>query len=224
MPDEPNTSNPATPPVPKTLDSIGFTRDLELIRLSLTEDTVTLGVIEKALEGRGFAAFALILCIPFIQPVPLPGLSIIIGFAIIAIGLRLVFARAGGLPQFLTRKEFETKALRKFIAFAARTFSVAERFFKPRLDFMLRVPFLNVVGLSIVASGIALCLPLPPVILFSNSIPAWAVIFLCLGYLERDGLVLIVGHGLAIGTWIYFGFWWEVVRYSFARIASYLGL
>jgi hypothetical protein len=46
-------------------------------------------------------------------------------------------------------------------------------------------------------------LPLP--IPFSNSIPAWAVVLLAVGMMEKDGLCVLLGHLTAMGTWVFIG-------------------
>jgi hypothetical protein len=189
-----------------------FTHDLAAIAEHATGKTMSVAEIEAVLQGRGFATLCLILCIPFIQPIPLPGLSVAFGCAIMALGLRLAFGTAGGLPEFVKRRELDTQTLHRIIQGASKVFSYVERLFKPRLGVMLRPPLLNFIGVSIILSGLALSLPLPPVILFSNSFPAWSIILLSLGYLERDGLVIVIGHVVAVATWCYFAIWWEAVR------------
>lgn len=186
-----------------------------------TEEQISVGEIERVLDGRSFASICLVLCIPFIQPIPLPGLSVALGVAMIALGLRLAFGTAGGLPQFIKRQRINTRTLHKILQIATRLFTHAERLFKPRYTLLLRPPFLNLIGVSIMCCGVALSLPLPPVILFSNSLPAWGVICLALGYLERDGLVITLGHILAVATWIYFAFWWEAVQLGIDSLLNY---
>jgi hypothetical protein len=198
-----------------------FTQDLEAIRQHATGEKISIAEIETILQGRGFATLNLILCIPFIQPIPLPGVSIFFGLAVMAFGLRLALGRSSGLPGFVTRREIDTANLRKISEGAIKLFSYVDRLFKPRFTFMLSPPLLSLLGVSMVLSGLALSLPLPPVILFSNSLPAWAVIFLCLGYLERDGLVMILGHCIALATWLYFAFWWEAVKFGFETLLNY---
>jgi hypothetical protein len=56
---------------------------------------------------------------------------------------------------------------------------------------------------GIIIAGLALMLPLP--IPFSNSIPAWAIVFLAIGMMEKDGLFVLLGHLTAIVTWIFIG-------------------
>jgi hypothetical protein len=48
---------------------------------------------------------------------------------------------------------------------------------------------------------VILSLPIP----FSNSLPAWAVVLLAVGMLEKDGLCVLLGHLTAVATWIFIG-------------------
>jgi len=199
-----------------------FTADLDAIETLVKAHRVKVEEIERVLDGRGFASLALILSLPFVQPIPLPGLSMVFGVAIMALGLRLVLGRAGGLPQWVRRREIDGVTLQKMIHGARKIFAYVERFFKPRLALALRPPLESFVGLGIMLSGFAMTLPLPPVVLFSNSLPAWAIICLCLGYLERDGLVVVLGHVVALATWVYYAFWWEAVKLAWSSVGPYL--
>jgi hypothetical protein len=62
---------------------------------------------------------------------------------------------------------------------------------------------LRLIGLGIVIASLGLMLPLP--IPFSNNIPAWAVVLLAIGMMEKDGLLVLLGHLTAIATWIFIG-------------------
>ncbi len=181
-----------------------FSEELTKIAHEANGHRITIGEIESVLHGRGFAATLLIICIPFIQPIPLPGLSVPFGVAIALIGLRLAFRRKAHIPRMVRERTIETERLKKILLAGAKVFRSIEHLFKERLEVMFRWPLDHFIGLTIFLSGIALCLPLPPVVLFSNSIPAWAVIFCCLGFIERDGLLVMIGHVLGVATWIYF--------------------
>ena len=147
-----------------------------------------------------------------------------IGSGIIILGLRLTLGSANsGVVQFISKREIDAETLLKIVGGARHVFSYVEQVFKPRLGFMLKPPFLNGLGFSIVVSGIALSLPLPPVILLSNALPAWAIILLCLGYLQRDGVVILGGHLLTVGTWCYFAIWWEAIKFGFQSLLSFFG-
>lgn len=181
-----------------------FSEELTRIAREADGHKLTVGELESVLRGRGFAATLLIICIPFVQPIPLPGLSVPFGVAIALVGLRLALRRKARIPKMIRERSLETERLKKILLGAAKVFRSMEHLFKERLDFMFQWPMDHFIGVTIFFSGIALCLPLPPVILFSNSIPAWAVIFCCLGFIERDGLLVMIGHVLGVATWIYF--------------------
>ena len=199
-----------------------FTADLDAIETLVKTHRVKVEEIERVLDGRGFASLALILSLPFVQPIPLPGLSMVFGVAFMALGLRIVLGRAGGLPHWIRRREIDGITLQKMVHGARKIFAYVERFFKPRLALALRPPLESLVGLGIMLSGFAMILPLPPVVLFSNSLPAWAIICLCLGYLERVGLVVVIGHVVALATWVYYAFWWEAVKLAWSSVGPYL--
>ncbi len=195
-----------------------FVADLAAIELMGQDPKVSFAAIEQKLEGRGFASFALIFALPFVQPIPLPGVSIIIGLVMIAVGLRLTLGHAGILPRWLGRREIDGSKLVKMTQAARKAFAYIDPLFKPRLQLALQPPFNRAIGISITLSGLALILPLPPVVLFSNSLPAWAIICVSVGYLERDGLFVLLGHLIAIATWVYFGMVWEAVRLAWSAI------
>jgi hypothetical protein len=48
-----------------------------------------------------------------------------------------------------------------------------------------------------------LLLPLP--VPFSNTIPAWAIMLMAGGLLERDGLFILAGYITALGAIVFFG-------------------
>ncbi len=118
-------------------------------------------------------------------------------------------------------RQIEAKTVRKICTSGIKFFSYLEKFFSPRWPLFYKGLTMRLIGLSMLTSGLALCLPLPPVILFSNSFPAWSVILLCLGILERDGLFILLGHVLAVATWLYFALWWEAIQLAFKNLVGY---
>jgi len=196
----------------------GFINDLNALERETEDSHIVVGDVEHILAGKGFATLILILALPFVQPIPTPGLSVPFGVAIILLGLRLTVGSSAGLPAFVRRREINSELVKKLIVAARAVFARVERLFRRRLLRLLLPPFRNVAGVSIMLCGLAMCLPLPPVVLFSNSLPAIGAILICLGIIERDGLFVLVGHMFAIATWIYFGFWWEAVKYAWSQL------
>jgi hypothetical protein len=78
---------------------------------------------------------------------------------------------------------------------------------------------LRLIGLGIVIAGLGLMLPLP--IPFSNNIPAWAVVLLAIGMMERDGLCVLVGHLTAIVAWVYIGLTSVLAVGGFQRLLDF---
>ena len=202
----------------------GFAADLQILEEALRgpEEHVSLAQLEDLLQGRGFVTLILILSLPFIQPIPVPGLSILFGLAIFMLGLRIALGKKAGLPEFIRKKEFETEAVLRLTEAARKIFSKVENLFKRRFLFLVDTPGHNVAGLSLMANGVALSLPLPPVILFSNGLPALSVFLICVGLLERDGLFIAFGHILAILTWFYFGLWADLIVESMIALPELL--
>ena len=77
-----------------------------------------------------------------------------------------------------------------------------EKFVRPRLAFLhAGAGMIRLIGLGIVIAGLGLMLPLP--IPFSNHLPAWAVVLLAIGMMEKDGLCVLLGHLTVIIAWVF---------------------
>ncbi|MEZ0254024.1 MAG: exopolysaccharide biosynthesis protein [Chthoniobacter sp.] len=166
---------------------------------------VTLGELEQILKGRGFALFLLLMSLPFAFPVAIPGLSIPFGIVIMLLGLRITFGMKPSLPGFILRREVPRAMLEKIAGYGLKLATKMEKLVKPRMHFLQRWPgMINLIGLGIASGGFLLSLPLPPLIPFSNTIPAVSVLLLTAGLIERDGLLVFFGYLVNITAWIYF--------------------
>jgi hypothetical protein len=148
--------------------------------------------ILEATRGRGYHLVLLLIALPFVGPIPLPGFSIPFGLVVALLGLRLALDRGPWLPQRLLKREISMVALRRLMAATSRVVRVMEILVRPRLTFVPNHPvFSRIAGLLIAASGAMLMLPFP--LPFSNSLPAWTVLLLSAGALGRDGLFFFAG-------------------------------
>src|SRR6266478_5885144 len=126
------------------------------------------------------------------------------GIAICLIGTSVAMGREPWLPPFIMRLHLSTTRLAQLLTGAIKVARQLERFVRPRLAFLHAGPgMLRLIGLGIVIASLGLMLPLP--IPFSNSIPAWAVVLLAIGMMEKDGLCVLLGHLTAMGTWVFIG-------------------
>lgn len=154
------------------------------------------------LRGRGLQMMIVLLCLPFLSPVTIPGISIPFGLAIALCGLRIGFGHKPWLPAFILDRSISYHALEKMVHAGCKIYGRLEKVFRPRLSFFLAGPGMPMlVGLAIALSGLLLSLPIPPPFILTNTIPGFAIIFLALGLMERDGALILTGHTLTvIGT------------------------
>ncbi|MBM3852519.1 MAG: exopolysaccharide biosynthesis protein [Verrucomicrobia bacterium] len=167
--------------------------ELELIVREFDVETVTLGEVLRVLHGRGFVLLALLLSLPFITPIALPGLSTPLGLIIALIGVRLSLGQKPRLPAHLLDRRLPPATFRRVFALTRRVVLALETLLRPRLLWVTasaRREQLH--AISMVLCAVMLLLPLP--VPFSNVIPAWAILLLAGGLLERDGAFILVGH------------------------------
>jgi hypothetical protein len=177
--------------------------DLETLHARLRGKALTLAELKQALKGRGSAILLILLALPFCF-VAIPGLSMPFGIAIGLIGACLVIGREPWLPRFIMHRRLSTARSAQLLTGAIKVARQLEKFVRPRLAFLHAGPgMLRLIGLGIVIASLGLMLPLP--IPFSNSIPAWAVVLLAIGMMEKDGLCVLLGHLTAMGTWVFIG-------------------
>ena len=208
------------PPVPaRRLSS-----DLRDLLREANGRSLSLGELEQLLQGRGFALFILLLALPFAFPIAIPGLSVPFGIVIGFMGIRIALGMKPSLPDFILRREVKFSMLEKIVGFGLKLCSKVEKLVRPRMHFLQRWPGMqNLIGVGIASGGLLLCLPLPPLIPLSNTIPAVSVLLLTMGMIERDGLLVLFGYFVNIASWIYFGIMFVVAGDGLRHLAHYFG-
>lgn len=176
-----------------------LSEELESLLLIAPGRPMALRTVVEHLHMRGLPALVVLLCIPFLFPVAVPGLSLPFGTAIALCGLRLGLGRGLWLPDFILRREISPELLARLVGGAAAFYRRVERWVRPRMHFLQRWPgMLNLLGFMIMIGGILLSLPIPPPFPLTNTIPGLAVIFMALGLMERDGVCILVGYAFAL--------------------------
>jgi hypothetical protein len=193
------TEHPGPPPGPGL-----FSEELRRLIDEFDDRPVQLGTLLAAARGRGYYFLLLVIALPFVGPVPLPGFSVPFGAVVALIGTRLAFDRKPWLPQCLLRREIPAHTLAKWLGGAGRIMRGIEHLLRPRLSFVSNhLAFGRLAGLQIAVSGLMLTLPLP--LPFSNSLPAWTVLLLAAGALGRDGVFYLAGCGMFAVSLVFFG-------------------
>ena len=177
--------------------------DLETLHARVKGKPITLAELKHALQSGGSAMLLILLALPFCF-VAMPGLSMPFGIAISLIGACLAIGREPWLPRFIMNRRLSTARSDQLLIGAIKIARRLEKFVRPRLRFLhAGAGMSRLIGFGIVIAGVGLMLPLP--IPFSNSIPAWAVVLLAVGMMEKDGLCVLLGHLTAMGTWVFIG-------------------
>ncbi len=164
---------------------------------------VPLREIIYVLGTRAYLLLIILLSLPFIQPVPLVGLSTPLGLAIVLIALRLSLGQRPWLPMKIQRARLPAGFFGKLATLTARLLRFLESVLRPRWAALTGTARLNQLhALVILLAALVLLLPLP--IPFSNLLPAWAIFLLACGLLERDGLFVLLGYVAFTLTILYF--------------------
>jgi hypothetical protein len=174
----------------------------------------------EILHGRGLQMIIVLLCLPFLAPVTIPGISTPFGLAIALCGVRIAFGHKPWLPAMILNRRISYQALEKMVQVGCRIYGKMEQVLRPRLLFLVAGPgMVTLAGSAICLSGLALSLPIPPPFILTNTIPAFAIVFLALGLMERDGVLVLIGHVLTLIALIYVGLiavlGRELLRYLF---------
>ncbi len=182
-----------------------LSEELAELRARAGERAITLREVIYALGGRAYLLLVLLLTLPFITPIPVPGLSTPFGLAIALIALRLSLGQRPLLPKKFQRKELPAGFIGKVFTVAEKILRFLEKFLRPRLTFLTDTPLLRQLhAVLMLLAALALLLPLP--IPFTNSFPAWAILLLAAGLLERDGVFILAGYGVFAAGVLYFIF------------------
>lgn len=169
-----------------------FSQELTAVAEQFGDGSVTVAEILNATKGRGFNLLLVLVALPFLTPIPLPGFSIPFGVAAALIGAREALGKRPWLPERLLSRPLPPKFLPSLIRAASRVMRWLEYVLRPRFGWVYENELLRrAAGAGIAISGVYLTLPLP--IPFSNSLPAFSVLLFAAGALERDGLFFVGG-------------------------------
>lgn len=186
---------------PETSLSDAFERAARELR----GERITVRELLALIGEQGLLLFCAFLAIPFLLPVAIPGTSTVFGLLMILIGLGVATDSLPLVPRRLMEHPLEASHVLPALQKGAAVFRRFERLVRPRALAMTRGRVANFVnGLVIVLAALVLMLPLP-FVPFTNTIPALAVVLLCIGMVERDGIVIVLGYLATCAAALYCG-------------------
>lgn len=154
-------------------------------------------------QGRIYTLFLILLCLPFCQPIALPGLSTPFGVIIALLGIRFAVRQQPWLPGRLLDIRIPAGLLLRVVSAGAKLLGYLEKGLRPRIITLFDLRSIQFAGGTVIAlCGVLLLLPLP--VPLSNLLPALAVILIAASFSERDGLVLLLGGVVFLITLAFF--------------------
>lgn len=172
---------------------------------SLPEDHLSLGRLLDQLGGEGLLLLAIMLTLVFLIPVSIPGVSTVFGAAILLIGISRLSGRPLWLPQRLREKGLPVDKLRPALRSGMNWMQRMERISRPhRLSKLVDGKLMSVINnLAFILAAVLLMAPFG-FVPFSNTLPAIALLLYSVGFIQRDGGAVLLGHLANIATIIYF--------------------
>ncbi len=165
---------------------------------------LTLNQLLSKTSGRGPFGLIILLSLPFMVPVSLPGVSNLFGAVIVYLAWRLGCGHPPRLPRSLGDRQVSGGLFARVLRAGVRLLAWIERLVRPRKSGWIQSRAGRVFGAAALAlGGIMLALPLPPTILFSNFIPAIGVLLVAASMMEEDGMVIWLGYVATIASAIY---------------------
>ncbi|MDT8893022.1 exopolysaccharide biosynthesis protein [Halomonas sp. I1] len=182
-------------------DAMSVSDVLQRLQEEAEAGNVTVGALVDALNSRGFGPLLLAPALIALLPTGgIPGVPSVCGVLIFLIAIQGSFGqRSPWVPQRLRRLMVRQEALTSMAERAKPVTCRLDRWFRPRLEGLVRAPFSQVVALVCAVSGLAM-IPLE-LVPFASGIPALAVTLVAIGMSMRDGaMVILAGLAIAGGT------------------------
>lgn len=166
---------------------------------------VSLATIRDLIGHDGLMLLTAFLTIIFLVPVSIPGVSTVFGGAILLISITRLLGRNLWLPRKLEMREVSSEKLRGAFERGLRWFKRLEKISRPhRMAWLIRGGLMHFINNSGLILGAVLLMAPFGLIPFSNTIPAVAILFFAIGFLQRDGVCILLGHLSNVATIIYF--------------------
>ena len=171
----------------------------------LPPDTLSLGELLDVFSDEGLLLLTILLTLVFLIPVSIPGVSTVFGAAILLVGVSRLVNRPLWLPQRIKDKALPADRLRPGLTGGLVWVRRMEKISRPhRLRFFIDGPGQSVINnLAFILAALLLMAPFG-FVPFSNTLPALALLLYAIGFIQRDGGAILLGHLANIGTIIYF--------------------
>jgi hypothetical protein len=173
------------------------------ISKEIPEEGITFKDFLELIGEQGGLLSCLVLVAPFLFPVSIPGSSLPFGLAILLINVGIILKRHPLIPKVIMEYKISQNNMLKILNGMSTVLTKFEKITKPRLTVLAGTDNIFYVNSSlIIFCSLLLMLPLP--VPLTDFLPAYSILFLTLGSIERDGYLILAGYSLAVVTTVYF--------------------
>lgn len=170
-------------PPERTSDVLARFRD------QLPDGPVTLGDLIAALGDRSLGTILLALSIPTVAPVPL-GISVLFNLPLLLFSAQIVTGGENArLPAWLLRRSVAQGQARRMLDAVLPRLRWIERMLKPRWSRVGGVDRTPWFGMLCFVLALIAFVPVP----LTGWLPGFAMVFIALGLIERDGMAVTIG-------------------------------
>jgi len=166
---------------------------------------LTLGEALDTLDEAAYAFIAIILVLPFLQPLPLGPLTVLGGVTFATLGWQLFHGHESPvLPEKIRAVELSEHSWRVLAKVCLKILGFCRKFTKPRYSYLVSGrKGQKIGGFVLLAGGGLMAIPFG-VLPLNNLLPGLAILFYGIGELEEDGLMVFVAFFWLIVTVVYF--------------------
>ncbi len=172
------------------------------------QDKVSIGELKMLLKDRGFDILMIIAALPMCIPIPVPpGYTTFFSIPLFIFAWQMLMgSRSVWLPKWINKKEIKRTTAGLLVEKASPSLRFIERFSRPRALWMLSKQTRRILGFIVMVLTVSIALPLP----LTNLLPAWGIVIMCIGSLNRDGLLSLIGvligiAGVAVTLLVLYG-------------------
>ncbi|QDW66048.1 exopolysaccharide biosynthesis protein [Luteimonas granuli] len=196
---------PAPLPPSGPAGEVSLRVQLEAVIARLPSGSMSLGELLGVIGDEGLLVLSILLTLVFLIPVSIPGVSTVFGAAILLVGISRLSGRPLWLPRRLARRPLPADRLRPALVSGMSWVRRLERVSRPHrlallVDGRAQGVFNN---LAFILAALLLMAPFG-FVPFSNTLPGIALLLYAVGFIQRDGGAVLLGHLATIGTMLYF--------------------
>lgn len=176
----------------------------EILEANSTAEGVTLNSLLERTAGRGFYLVVILLALPFVVPVSIPGVSTVLGLSVALLSFKLAWGAKPRLPKLMGDRRLAPRFYRKVLRGSLRVLRFVEKFARPRrTPWMTLRPVRCANALLMTCMALLLAMPFPPLPPLTNALPCYCIILLAASMMEEDGVLIWFAYALCLGTVAY---------------------